>query len=75
MENNIDTKKICITSSSVLSIYGIRDYDAMNLFINKKYIDILKIFVLIMIINIQLINIIQNIFCFTTTNNDFIIHY
>ena len=41
-ENNIDTKKICITSSSVLSVYGIRDCSDMDLFIDKKYIDIFK---------------------------------
>jgi hypothetical protein len=41
-ENNIDTKKICITSSSVLSVYGIRDCGDMDLFIDKKYIDIFK---------------------------------
>ena len=41
-ENNIDTKKICVTSSSVLSVYGIRDSSDMDLFIDKKYIDIFK---------------------------------
>ena len=41
-ENNIDTKKICITSSSVLSVYGIRDCGDMDLFIDKKYVDIFK---------------------------------
>ncbi|MBR74480.1 MAG: hypothetical protein CL872_06050 [Dehalococcoidaceae bacterium] len=41
-ENNIDTKKICITSSSVLSVYGIRDCGDMDLFIDKKYINIFK---------------------------------
>ena len=41
-ENNIDTKKICITSSSVLSVYGIRDCSDMDLFIDKKYIDFFK---------------------------------
>ncbi len=41
-ENNIDTKKICITSSSVLSVYGIRDCNDMDLFIDKKYIEIFK---------------------------------
>ena len=41
-DNNIDTKKICITSSSVLSVYGIRDCGDMDLFIDKKYIDIFK---------------------------------
>ena len=41
-ENNIDTKKICITSSSVLSVYGIRDCRDMDLFIDKKYVDIFK---------------------------------
>ena len=41
-ENDIDTKKICITSSSVLSVYGIRDCDDMDLFIDKKYVDIFK---------------------------------
>lgn len=40
--NNIDTKKICITSSSVLSVYGIRDCGDMDLFIDKKYLDIFK---------------------------------
>ena len=41
-ENNIDTKKLCITSSSVLSVYGIRDCGDMDLFIDKKYVDIFK---------------------------------
>ena len=41
-KNNINTKKICITSSSVLSVYGIRDCVDMDLFIDKKYIDIFK---------------------------------
>tara|TARA_B100000282_G_scaffold286757_1_gene253625 strand:- start:1652 stop:2944 length:1293 start_codon:yes stop_codon:yes gene_type:complete len=41
-ENNIDTKKICITSSSVLSVYGIRDCGDMDLFIDKKHVDIFK---------------------------------
>jgi hypothetical protein len=41
-ENIIDTKKICITSSSVLSVYGIRDCGDMDLFIDKKYIDLFK---------------------------------
>ena len=41
-ENNIDTNKICITSSSVLSVYGIRDCGDMDLFIDNKYIDIFK---------------------------------
>ncbi len=39
---NIDTRKICITSSSVLSVYGIRDCGDIDLFIDKKYIDIFK---------------------------------
>ena len=41
-ENNVDTKKICVTSSSVLSVYGIRDCGDMDLFIDKKYSDIFK---------------------------------
>ena len=41
-ENNVDTKKICITSSSVLSVYGIRDCGDMDLFIDKKCRDIFK---------------------------------
>lgn len=41
-DNNIDTKKICITSSSVLSVYGIRDCGDMDLFIDKNYINIFK---------------------------------
>lgn len=41
-ENNINTKKICVTSYSVLSIYGLQDCDNMDLFIDKKYIDIFK---------------------------------
>ena len=41
-QNNIDTKKICITSSSVLSVYGIRDCGDMDLFIDKKYVDTFK---------------------------------
>ena len=41
-ENKIDTKKISITSSSVLSVYGIRDCSDLDLFIDKKYIDIFK---------------------------------
>ena len=41
-ENNIDTKKICITSSSVLSVYGIRDCGDMDLFIDKKHVDIFE---------------------------------
>ena len=40
--NDIDKKKICITSSSVLSIYGLRDCRDMDLFIDRKYIDIFK---------------------------------
>lgn len=35
--NNINTDYICITSSAVLSIYGIRDCADMDLFIDKKY--------------------------------------
>jgi hypothetical protein len=35
--NNIDTNCICITSSAVLSIYGIRDCADIDLFIDKKY--------------------------------------
>ena len=41
-EKNIDTKHICITSSSVLSVYGIRDCGDMDLFIAKDYEDIFK---------------------------------
>lgn len=41
-KNNIDTKKICITSSSVLSVYGIKDCCNMDLFIDKRYIEIFK---------------------------------
>lgn len=41
-KNNIDTKKICITSSSVLYVYGIRDCGNIDLFIDKKYVDIFK---------------------------------
>lgn len=41
-ENNVDTKKICVTSSSVLSVYGIRDCGDMDLLIDKKNIDIFK---------------------------------
>ncbi len=41
-ENNIDTKKICITSSSVLSVYGIRECEDIDLFTDKKYVDIFK---------------------------------
>ena len=40
--NNINTKMICITSSSVLSVYGIRDCGDMDLFIDNIYIDIFK---------------------------------
>ena len=39
---NLDTKKICVTSSSVLSVYGIRDCRDMDLFIDKEYVDIFK---------------------------------
>ncbi len=35
--NNINTNFICITSSAVLSIYGIRDCADIDLFIDKKY--------------------------------------
>lgn len=41
-ENNINTNKICITSSSVLSVYGIRDCNDMDLFIDKEYINIFE---------------------------------
>ena len=41
-EYNIDTKKICITSSAVLSVYRIRDCGDIDLFIDKKYLDIFK---------------------------------
>lgn len=41
-ENSIDTNKITITSSSVLSVYGIRDCGDMDLFIDKKYVDIFQ---------------------------------
>ena len=34
---NLDTNKLCITSSSVLSVYGIRDCRDMDLFIDKEY--------------------------------------
>ena len=40
--NNVPTNKICITSSSVLSVYGIRDCGDMDLFIDKKYVDIFE---------------------------------
>lgn len=40
--NNIDSKKICITGSSVLSVYSIRDCNDIDLFIDKKYINIFK---------------------------------
>ena len=36
-ENNIDKDKICITSSAVLSVYGIRDCADLDLLIDKKY--------------------------------------
>ena len=35
--NNINTNFICLTSSVVLSIYGIRDCADIDLFIDKKY--------------------------------------
>tara|TARA_Y100000389_G_scaffold202861_1_gene249511 strand:+ start:191 stop:1039 length:849 start_codon:yes stop_codon:yes gene_type:complete len=41
-ENDIDTKKICITSSSVLSVYGIRDCGDMDLFVDKNHVNIFK---------------------------------
>ena len=41
-QNDVDTKKICITSSSVLSVYGMRDCGDMDLFIDKKYVNIFK---------------------------------
>jgi hypothetical protein len=40
--NNIDSKKICITGSSVLSVYSIRDCNDIDLFIDKKNIHIFK---------------------------------
>lgn len=36
-ENNINTRGICVTSSAVLSVYGIRDCGDLDLFIDKKY--------------------------------------
>lgn len=35
-KNNVDTKKICVTGSAVLSIYGIRDCNDIDLFIDDK---------------------------------------
>ena len=35
--NNINTDFICLTSSAVLSIYGIRDCADIDLFIDRKY--------------------------------------
>jgi hypothetical protein len=40
--NNIDKKKICITSSAVLSVYRIRDCGDIDLFIDKKYVELFK---------------------------------
>lgn len=42
LKNNIDKKKICITSSAVLSVYGLRDCNDIDLFIDKKYINIFE---------------------------------
>lgn len=38
--HNVDTNKLCITSSSVLSVYGIRDCGDIDLFIDPKYNDL-----------------------------------
>mgnify|MGYP006415124447 CR=1 FL=1 len=40
--NNIDTDDICITSSAVLSVYGIRDCGDIDLFVNNNNINIFK---------------------------------
>ena len=42
LTNNLDSRKICIAGSSVLSIYGIRDCNDIDLFIDKDYIKVFK---------------------------------
>ena len=42
LTNNLDSRKVCITGSSVLSLYGIRDCNDMDLFVDKDYIKIFK---------------------------------
>lgn len=41
-DKNIDTERVCITSSAVLSVYCIRDCGDIDLFVDKEYIDIFK---------------------------------
>lgn len=41
-DNNIDTNRICVTSSAVLSVYGIRDCRDIDLFVDKEYTKIFK---------------------------------
>ena len=41
-EKKVDPRNICVTSSSVLSVHGIRDCGDMDLFIDKKYVDVFK---------------------------------
>ena len=40
--NKIDTRRICITSSAVLSVYCIRDCRDIDLFVDKEYTSLFK---------------------------------
>jgi hypothetical protein len=40
--NKIDTRRICVTSSAVLSVYCLRDCGDIDLLVDEEYIDIFK---------------------------------
>ena len=40
--NKIDTRRICVTSSAVLSVYCLRDCRDIDLLVDKEYMDIFK---------------------------------
>lgn len=40
--NKIDTRRICVTSSAVLSVYCLRDCRDIDLLVDKEYLDIFK---------------------------------
>ena len=40
--NKIDTRRICVTSSAVLSVYCLRDCGDIDLLVDKEYVDIFK---------------------------------
>lgn len=41
-QNEIDARRICVTSSAVLSVYCIRDCKDIDLLIDREYVDIFK---------------------------------